>query len=298
MNTKMTEQQKLVLKLAYCAGIGLVGKQRILLVAEQLATTDFRVDELIQIAGLTKTKEVFRQSWQRLNDDYLQTLLVNQHYVTIFDSQYPAYLKQLAFPPQVLFYEGHLALLAHPKLLGFVGAREATNYAQKVVQKLIPPLVDQNIVIVSGLARGVDQWSHRQTIAAGGQTIGVVACGLDNCYPRESFPVFSEMKQHHLVLSEYPYQTPPKKHHFPMRNRIIAGLSDGVCVIEAKERSGALITAQLAMEIGRDVFAVPGDILSGQSEGCHQLIQDGAICTTTLKNILNEVAFHRLVETC
>src|SRR5699024_8823103 len=136
---------------------------------------------------------------------------------------------------------------------------------------------------------GVDRFSHELAIRSGGKTIGVVGCGLDICYPREVSDLFFEMKKNHLILSEYPLGTPIKRYHFPMRNRIIAGLSDGTCVVEAKERSGSLITAQLALEAGKEVFAVPGEILSGQSNGCHHLIQDGAKCVYRIEDILEEL---------
>lgn len=293
MQQKVSLERKLLLKLALCEGIGLVGKQRILQVSQELGTTEFTVHELCQIAQLTKTKVQFQKNWLKLTDDWVEEQSRKQKFITLLDETYPGQLKQMTYPPQVLFYEGQLALLNHTRLIGFVGAREATPYAKAVIHELLPPLVDANVVIVSGLAKGVDQWSHRATIASGGHTIGVIGTGLDCCYPRESFPTFSEMKHHHLVITEYPLGTPLRRHHFPMRNRIIAGLSDGVVVIEAKEKSGALITAQLAMEFGKDVFAVPGDILSRQSQGCHQLIMDGASCTTDSKMVLDEVHFFR-----
>lgn len=293
MKRTLSLERKLLFKLALCEGIGLVGKSRIFNVAQELETTEFTIQELCQIAQLTKSKQTFQSSWLRLTDEWVDEQARNQPFITILDNVYPNQLKQMAYPPQVLFYEGRLDLLNHQRLLGFVGARAATSYAYKVVHSLLPPLIDANSVIVSGLAKGVDQWSHQATIAGGGHTIGVIGTGLDYCYPREAFPIFSEMKKHHLVISEYPVGTPPRKHHFPMRNRIIAGLADAVVVIEAKERSGALITAQLAMEFGRDVFAVPGDILSGQSQGCHQLILDGAVCMTDSKMLLDEVRFFR-----
>lgn len=132
--------------------------------------------------------------------------------------------------------------------------QERRPYTHEVCEKLIPPLVTENYTIVSGLANGVDNFAHESAIRNRGQTIAVIASGMDHCYPSSSYRLFQQIRQEHLVLSEYPHDTKPQRYHFPLRNRIIAGISKGVCVIEAKERSGSLITAQLAMENGREVL--------------------------------------------
>ncbi|GAA5422949.1 DNA-processing protein DprA [Tetragenococcus halophilus] len=280
--------EKTVLKLTYCKGIGLIGKWKIVKFYEKFQAENFFVEDVIQIAQINRYKGMFRQSFREISDDWLKEKLQDQQYVTWLSSDYPAELLELPYPPLVIFYRGNLDLLDYPRL-AFVGARQASKYSTQVISKLLPTIVKRQFVIVSGLAKGVDRMSHEMTIRSGGLTIGVVGCGLDICYPREVSALFGEMKKNHLVLSEYPQGTPIQKNHFPMRNRIIAGLSKATCVIEAKERSGSLITAQLALDYGKEVFAIPGEILTGQSDGCHRLIQDGAKCVVSVQDILEEL---------
>ncbi|MCF1675519.1 MAG: DNA-processing protein DprA [Tetragenococcus halophilus] len=280
--------EKTVLKLTYCKGIGLIGKWKIVKFYEKFQAEKFFVEDVIQIAQINRYKGMFRQSFREITGDWLKEKLQDQQYVTWLSSDYPAELLELPYPPLVIFYRGNLDLLNYPRL-AFVGARQASKYSTQVISKLLPTIVKRQFVIVSGLAKGVDRMSHEMTIRSGGLTIGVVGCGLDICYPREVSALFGEMKKNHLVLSEYPQGTPIQKNHFPMRNRIIAGLSKATCVIEAKERSGSLITAQLALDYGKEVFAIPGEILTGQSDGCHRLIQDGAKCVVSVQDILEEL---------
>lgn len=284
----MSDLEELLLKLTFCEGLSIVGKWKVLKVALQLEYTNFSIDEIMNITNYQKKKGALQASWQSLSLDQLKEKIALQKSVSFFSDSYPAGLKNIDYPPLYLFYEGHLGWLDYPSI-AMVGARLSTPYASQVLTRIIPRLVEEKRVIVSGLAKGVDRFSHELAIRSGGKTIGVVGCGLDICYPREVNDLFFEMKNNHLVLSEYPLGTPIKRHHFPMRNRIIAGISDGTCVVEAKERSGSLITAQLALEAGKEVFAVPGEILSGQSNGCHHLIQDGAKCVYRIEDILEEL---------
>ena len=285
--------EELVYKLIFCEGLGIVGKWRLIHFAMKFDYTDFNIDEVIKITNTSGNKGVLKESWQTLTTEWLQEKRNTQKSISFFSERYPESLKNIAQPPLALFYEGNIDFLEYPSI-AMVGARLATPYASQVLYQFIPKLVLENLVIVSGLAKGVDRLSHELAILAGGKTIGVIGCGLDRCYPKEVSNLFQEMKQKQLVLSEYPLGTPIKKHHFPMRNRIIAGLTQGTCVIEAKERSGSLITAQLALDNGKEVFAIPGEILSGQSSGCHRLIQDGAKCVYRMEDILEELPQYRL----
>ena len=280
--------EDLLLKLVYCEGLSIVGKWKVLKVALKLEYTKFSVEELVKITNYQGKKGILQTSWQGVQLEELKEKLSHQKALSFYSSDYPEALKNSHYPPLFLFYEGNINWLNYPSL-AVVGARDATPYANQVLQRIVPRLVEKNQVIVSGLAKGVDRFSHELALRSGGKTIGVIGCGLDICYPREVSDLFLEMKQNHLVLSEYPLNTPIKRHHFPMRNRIIAGISDGTCVIEAKERSGSLITAQLALEAGKEVFAIPGEILSGQSNGCHHLIQDGAKCVYRMEDILEDL---------
>ncbi len=218
----------------------------------------------------------------QLKDQYKRASI---DYVCLGSADYPYMLEHSYDPPFILFIKGNASLLKRISL-GVVGARECSAYGIHALKKLLPPLVDSSLVITSGLAKGIDRAAHELTINGGGETIAVIGTGLDVCYPRENRDLQSLISQSHLLISEYPLKTAPKKHHFPMRNRIIAGLSKGVLVVESRERSGSLITARMALEEGRDVFSIPGSILSDLSGGCNELLKLGAIPVTSGEDIL------------
>ncbi|MGT2800568.1 DNA-processing protein DprA [Streptococcus marmotae] len=206
--------------------------------------------------------------------------------LSILDDAYPNELKQIYNPPVLLFYQGDIELLNKPKL-AIVGARAASQTGTSSVQKIIKEL-GNHFVIVSGLARGIDTAAHISALKNGGKTIAVIGSGLGVYYPKENKKLQDYIARHHLLLSEYEPDAQPLKYHFPERNRIIAGLSQGIIVAEAKKRSGSLITCERALEEGRDVFAIPGSILDGKSDGCHYLIQEGEKCTTSGLDVLSE----------
>lgn len=212
---------------------------------------------------------------------------IDLHTVPLGSPDYPYALKNSYEPPVLLFYKGEYSLLDQ-SLLGIVGARECTEYGDQVLDHLIPSIVSHGLVTVSGLARGIDRAVHSKTIENGGKTVAVIGNGIGYFYPKENKALQEEISKNHLVISEYPFTASPKKQHFPLRNRIIAGLSRGVVVVEAKERSGSLITARLALDEGRDVFAVPGSVFSEQSRGCLDLIKSGAIPCVSAEDILSE----------
>ncbi len=187
--------------------------------------------------------------------------------ITVYDPEYPSLLKYIYDPPFVLYMMGVQQILTSEKCLAVIGARKPTDLGLRSASCLIPPLVQQNWTIVSGMASGIDTSAHLEAIKAGGQTIAVLGSGFDFIYPKENEKLFKHMSAKQIVLSEYPPYIPPNKWHFPARNRIISGLSKAVLVIEAREKSGSLITADQALEQGRDVFAVPGSIFSAQSAG-------------------------------
>lgn len=215
-------------------------------------------------------------------------------WIYLYDECYPRQLSEIFCPPLLLFYQGDDTILQEKICLGVVGARAASHYGLKIVDQLIPDLILQSkgqIAIVSGLAKGIDRRAHEATIKAKGRTIGIVGAGLDCYYPRQNSLLQEKMMREELVISEYPLGSRPKKFHFPERNRIIAGLSRGVLVIEAKQRSGSLITAYNGLEENRDIFACPGSLLTDTSAGCHKLIQQGALLTIKASDILEEWAF-------
>ncbi|CAM5186904.1 DNA processing protein OS=Ureibacillus acetophenoni OX=614649 GN=SAMN05877842_101459 PE=3 SV=1 [Ureibacillus acetophenoni] len=193
------------------------------------------------------------------------------------DKYYPKSLFELVDPPTVLYAKGDVTLLTKERKIAIVGSRNATNYSSMALDFIIPPLVEQNFVIVSGLAKGADSLAHTSTIHYGGKTIGVLGNGFFHVYPRENRSLTEEMVKNHLLITEYPPYVGPKKWQFPMRNRIISGISEAIVVTEAALSSGTLITTDHALEHGKDIFVVPGPIHSELSKGTNQLLKEGAI---------------------
>jgi DNA processing protein len=195
--------------------------------------------------------------------------------VRLDDPDYPEPLREIYAPPPLLFVRGSLEPLAAGGV-AVVGSRRLTAYGKRVAAELGRDLARAGLSVVSGLARGIDSAAHTAALAAGGHTAGVLGCGLDVVYPPENGPLIKEMAARGAVVSEFPLGTPPSAANFPVRNRVISGLSRAVVVVEAGLKSGALITARHALDQGREVFAVPGPVGSAVSQGCHQLIRQGA----------------------
>ncbi|RST75599.1 DNA-protecting protein DprA [Siminovitchia acidinfaciens] len=208
--------------------------------------------------------------------------------VTIYDNEYPEMLKEIYDPPLALFTLGEKSLLKRNSI-AIVGARTADVYAKQAIESLLGPLLERDMVIVSGLAKGTDTFAHRLTIQLGGKTIAVLGGGFFHLYPPENKQLAEQIKKGHLLVSEYPPIWRPQKWYFPMRNRIISGLAKGTVIVQAKVRSGSLITADYALEEGREVFAVPGPIGAPLSEGTNKLIQQGAKLVTSGNDILEEL---------
>jgi len=208
--------------------------------------------------------------------------------VTLADDEYPVLLRQLVDPPLALFYRGNLALAQKPAL-AMVGSRRASPYALSVAAHLGREIVSAGLAVVSGLALGVDAAAHQATLDASGETIAVLGTGIDIVYPRSNRRLFRTIEERGLILTEFPPGTPPFRYNFPIRNRIISGLTLGTVIIEANGRSGSLITARTALEQNREVYAVPSSIFSPGSEGTHRLIQSGAKLVHTTDDILNEL---------
>jgi DNA processing protein len=204
------------------------------------------------------------------------------------DDDYPRLLRTIHDPPGVLFVQGSI-LPADALAVAIVGSRHATRYGLQQAERLAAGLARAGLTIVSGLARGIDGAAHRGALSAGGRTIGVLGSGLLEIYPPEHASLAAEVTAHGAMMSEFPPQFPPVGGAFPQRNRIITGMSLGVVVVEASDRSGALISARHAMEQGREVFAVPGRIDSRMSRGCHALIRDGAKLVQSIDDVLEEL---------
>ena len=213
------------------------------------------------------------------------------------DPRYPPLLKTIHDPPVLLYVKGNVSCLRKPAV-AVIGSRAATSYGRRVSGLLGRELARSGIVVVSGLAAGIDGHAHGGCLAGGGKTVAVLGCGVDVIYPRTHAGLYEQVAENGALLSEYPLATPPDGFRFPARNRIISGVSLGVIVVEATRRSGSLITARLALDQDRDIFAVPGRIDSKKSEGSHWLIQQGAHLVQSVQDVLEElelaVAMHRV----
>lgn len=228
-----------------------------------------------------------RETFQE--EDVLQTLSsLRCKVVTIIDDAYPTGLKKIYKPPFALFYYGNLDLAYETdKSLAVVGSRDSGPYGMKMTTQITAQLAKAGLTIVSGLAKGIDATAHWASINAGGTTIAILGSGIDHCYPKENIDLYNQIKNNHLLLSEYPGDTVPDKEHFPWRNRIIAALSKAVFVSEAHKRSGTLITVGYALYLGREVFVLPHPVDTDTS--CNQLIKDGAVLVESAQDILDEL---------
>jgi len=237
-----------------------------------------------QIAGLAFRDVVLRcgrEELAKLESDGAQAL-------SFEDPAYPALLRQIADPPPVIYILGKKELL-QGDAVAVVGSRAATVYGKRAAYSLAGSLARFKVGVVSGLALGIDAEAHAGSLAAGGRTVAVLGCGLDVIYPRQNGDLYRKIAEHGVLVSEYPLGTRPEGFRFPARNRIIAGLSQGVVVVEAAKRSGSLITAQLALDYDREVFAVPGQVDSHKSAGAHWLLQQGAKLVLRAEDIVEEL---------
>ena len=216
--------------------------------------------------------------------------------MTLYDAAYPQCLKAIDTPPLVLYITGKLTP-EDSLSISIVGSRDAKDYGRKVSYQLSYQLAQHGLTVVSGLAKGIDTSAHRGALEAGGRTIAVMGSGLSFIYPAANSDLAEKITESGALISEFPMDVKPKPRNFPRRNRIISGLTLGTVVVEASNRSGALITARLAGEQGREVFAVPGEIFSELSTGTHQLINNGAKLINTVDDLLNELPPYALNRT-
>jgi DNA processing protein len=208
--------------------------------------------------------------------------------VTLTDDRYPALLRESYDPPIVLYCLGEFVRALTQPAVAIVGSRRCSTYGRNVAEMLARELAERGVTIVSGLARGVDSAAHRGALEGRGLTVAVMGTGLDAVYPKENKRLAEKIAEHGALITEFPLGTPPVSQNFPFRNRVISGVALGVLVVEGAERSGSLITARLAYEQGRDVFAVPGNITSAKSFGPNYLIKDGAKLVQTWRDVVEE----------
>lgn len=218
----------------------------------------------------------------------------NRTVISYFDDNYPKLLKEISSPPMLLFCQGNDELL-HSAQIAMVGSRTATISGKETAKKLANDLAQHGFCITSGLAAGIDSFAHQGALINQGHTVAVLGSGLNVIYPKSNMLLAIKIEQHGLLISEFWPNTPPSASQFPRRNRIVSGLSLGVIVVEAAQRSGSLITARLASEQNREVFAVPGSINNPKVTGCHQLISQGAKLITSAADILDEFPQYQFV---
>lgn len=222
-------------------------------------------------------------------DKHIEFMVKNNvDIICIEDSEYPQILKNIYDPPLSLYVRGSKQIL-NQTCLAIIGCRECTQYGKNVAEELAYNISKQKINIVSGLAKGIDGIAHKGAILSGGKTIAVLGNGLDTIYPKENIALAKEiLKTGGAIISEYPLGEKPQKQNFPERNRIVSGISRGIIVVEATQKSGTLITVDFALEQGRDVFVVPGDINKKTSKGTNELIKQGAKVITSYSDVIEE----------
>ena len=249
-------------------------------------------EELQQVPGLDRSVIeglVNFSGWEQIETEIRRIRQAEVTIVPFTDVRYPARLRMIADPPPFLYVKGEIRA-EDDKAVAVVGSRSASDYGRKVTRDLSRGLAALGFTVVSGLARGIDGTAHETALGCGGRTIAVLGSGVDRAYPPEHAALYRRISQNGAVVSELPVGTRPMAFNFPPRNRLISGLSLGVVVVEATEKSGSLITAALAVEQGREVFAVPGEVGSSRSRGAHRLIRQGAKLVETVEDIVEEIA--------
>ncbi len=248
-------------------------------------------ENLLSIKGIRK--ESLHKILRTRNKDFIYNILFKLEemditIITVLDKEYPESLINIYDKPYVLYQKGNM--IDRDQLsIAIVGSRKATSYGMWACESFTKELVDLGVTIVSGVALGIDTVAHKTAIEAGGRTIGILGNGIDIYYPKRNESLYKEIENNGFILTEFPPGTPPMPYNFPQRNRIITGLSLGLIVIEAKEKSGTSITAYHALEQGKDVFALPGNINSIYSQGTNKLIKDGAVPLLEIDDILQEI---------
>ena len=278
--------------LTLVAGIGPVNYQRLVArfgSARKVFEADFRKISQVEgvgekLAGRIKSFKSFEEA----EEDLKRARSKGVYIVSLEDDNYPVNLRNIPSPPPFIYVKGSLKK-EDERAVAMVGTRRASNLGRLNAERIAFDLARHGITVVSGMAKGIDTCCHRGALSAGGRTIGVLGCGLDHIYPMENRSLYDDIASNGALLSEFPLGTPPYAQNFPRRNRIISGLALGVVIVEAPARSGALITAHLALDQGREVFAVPGSPGIVTSQGCNQLIKMGAKLVETAEDIISEI---------
>lgn len=274
--------------------IGPVRKMKLL---EKYDTPEkiFKAEEnsFFKIEGINfkHVEEIKKSKNIKLLKKYEEYIIKNNiSIINIFDEEYPESLKNIYSPPITLYCKGDITLLKR-KSVAIVGCRDSSTYGRSIAEKFAKDLCEKKLVVVSGLAKGIDSAAHVGALKGNGETIAVLGCGVDIVYPKENVNLYLDIMKKGLIVSEYIVGTPPESSNFPMRNRIISGLSQGVLVVEAKKKSGTMITTDFALEQGKELYVIPGNITSKNSEGTNELIKEGARIVTSIQDILEDLEY-------
>lgn len=280
------------LALSLTPGIGSILMKRLL---DQFHSPEavFRapMKELLKIEGLGEkvAREIKKGPLEKVVEKELSLLeKVEGKILTLNDDHYPARLKEIYDPPPLIYMRGKIRK-EDELAVAIVGSRKTTSYGRWITEKIGQDLARHGVTVVSGMARGIDSVAHHGAIQGGGRTIAVLGCGIDVVYPPENRSLYDQIIEHGAVLSEFPMGSPPEGGHFPRRNRIISGLSIGTVIVQASADSGSLITANYALEQGREVFAVPGNVGAEGSRGTNRLIKEGAKLVESSEDILEDI---------
>ena len=249
--------------------------------------------DLLEVNGMTSrlAKAIVTHNIpESIKREYDKVLQKDCPIVTLSDPEYPPLLLQIPDPPPFLYVNGSLGPISHAPCIAVVGSRNATPYGRSITRSLCEDLADAGLAIVSGMARGIDTEAHEGALAVEGKTIAVLGSGIENIYPAANLSLFQRIAATGAVVSEFALNTEPDAHNFPRRNRIISGMALGTVVVEATRKSGSLITARLAAEQNREVFAVPGSVESFKSKGTHALIKQGAKLVEHVSDIIEEIS--------
>lgn len=256
--------------------------------AKELRQVSRITEKDVECIVLNRNKDTIKRKYEKMCQQ-------GNRIISVHDKAYPERLKNIDSYPYALFLRGKLP--DEKKVsIAIVGARNCTAYGKEVARWYARELAKAGIQVISGMAYGVDSYAHKGAIEGNADTYAVLGCGIDICYPRENFELYMYMSKQGGVISEYGPGVPGRAFQFPLRNRIISGLSDGILVVEARERSGSLITADMALEQGKDIFAIPGRIGDKLSEGCMNLIKEGAIPTLSPTDIIENFHINMLSE--
>ena len=254
-----------------------------------------RLNDNPRTVGKLKKKDidglVSKRDIKTIKDSYNRLKQRGIYFVTIGDEEYPSRLKNIYGAPFGLYYRGKLPD-ENRKSLAIVGARNCSPYGREMAKFFATTVAKEDIIVISGLARGIDTYAQQGAVEVEGETYSVMGCGVDICYPKENINLFMDILSKGGIISEFPPGTSPLPGHFPMRNRIISGLADGILVIEAREKSGSLITVDMGLDQGKDIFALPGRVTDRLSEGCNNLIKMGAKLVTNPQEVLEELIPH------